>query len=413
MGLCAQKNGEEMANKGKPRRLVSSTRYVKQELVGTTKPLGSDSDGDNRVYAGTVMSTWNCGNCGHQNIGGDTKHCPNCQSPKGDYDGEEYQQPALDAPYLSAAKLNDMNVDITHHYSDEQCPFCNSRLKPQTKVCPNCHGVVRPDEEDEPEPSFEQVSLYQNQADLPEVSKSGFTVNWKLIGIGLIVAALIGLVTFFLWPREEQAVVTQASWVSTVSLQEYQYNQYVGWEIPIGGDYVSESREIHHYDPVYVRTDTECHRERVDDPDTCRSVYSHTDRDCYDDGTCDEHDVYEQECTENYHYENVCEETDVYRQEPRYAQKYTYNIWEWVEISPVTLSGTGSDIRYPTDFVIDDYHRESGREQTFALVFTVGEDSYTYVPQSLDEYLRYPEGSEWIIVRNWSIITEIKPLPAR
>lgn len=417
------------------RKVISQRKFVDPNLVGTTLTTGTTNPvGTKRVYQGTVMSTWNCNNCGHQGIPGDTKTCPNCSSTKGDTENEEYQHPADDAPYLSAPKLEEMGVDIHTHESDEQCPFCGQRLKPGTQVCTKCGGAIndpartsrqcrscglatnaytcpkcqsptlnREDilQRDSSSESYEapKETVYQHFS-----SESGFAVNWKYVGIGLLVAALIGALIFFLWPREERAMVTETNWTSTVYLQEYQYNRHSGWSIPAGGDYVSQSQEIHHYDQVPDGYETVYDTRQV-----CRSVYSYTQETCYDDGTCDRDAVYEDEC----HDETTSRQVQKYRDVPVYQTRYVYMIWEWVDITPAVLRGTGPDVRYPTDFVIDEFHRESHRGQTFSLTFTVDENTYTYAPRTLDEYLQYPQGTEWIIVRYGPVVAEIKPLPAR
>lgn len=440
------------------RRVVSKRSFVDPNLVGTTKPTGTTGRvGQQREYLGTVESVWTCSSCGTSGIPGGTKSCPNCKSPKGGKrENEEYQHPADSAPYLSPAQLTSMGVDVATHESDEQCPFCDAKLNPGTQVCPNCNGNIvdaartsrkclncgretnsykcencgseTVNHKDIVErPSFTAPARREYVDPYPEPKRRP-TVNWRLVGIGLAVVAIIAVVAFLLWPRQERATVSQSSWVSTVYLEEYQYNQHSGWSIPMGGDYVSQSEQFHHYESVYSHTENQCHMETVPDgydtvydtDEVCTSVYSHTDETCYDDGTCDREAVYEDECHDvttsrqvpRTRQERVCEDVRIYRDEPRYATQYVYNIWEWVSISPAVLSGTGSEVRYPTDFVIDERHRETRRAQTFSLTFSVGENSYTYIPGSLSEYLQYPWGTEWVIVRTGNTITEIKPVEA-
>jgi hypothetical protein len=107
---------------------------------------------------------------------------------------------------------------------------------------------------------------------------------------------------------------------------------------------------------------------------------------------------------------DVCEDVDIFRDEPRYANWYTYNIWEWVAVSPVVAGGSGFEPYWPTGFTIDEKYRESGRTQTYTVLFRVKDKTYSYAPKSFEEYLRYQIGSVWIIKRSGSAIVEVRSI---
>lgn len=424
------------------KKVVSRRRFVDPNLVGTTRPAGT-----RREYQGTVEAQWTCNSCGIEKIPGGTKKCPNCAHPKDA--SETYEPPPLDAPFLTSKQLADMGINVTTHDSDEECPFCSSRVKPGTQVCPNCNGniidVARTThrcpncgresnstncpscnavtESKSQKPSLNYLSdLFSSST----ASEARSTINWPIIGGILLGVMLIGGLIFALWPREEKAIVTHASWNSTIYLEEYQYNQHSNWSVPPGGEIVSvEEQKFHHYESVFDHREEQCHLERQQvDTDTreytdrdCQDVYSHTEETCYDDGTCDRDPVYNEVCTDVTYTEQVpvyddvevCSMVDIYRDEPRYAPWYTYNIWEWVSITPAQLAGTGEPY-WPTEYRLDETHRESGRNQTYTVIFTADDNDHPYSPQTYEEYQRYPIGTEWMIKRSGPIVVEVNPL---
>ena len=424
------------------KKVVSRTSFVDQSKVGRRT-----SASISRVPVGTVEARWDCTSCGTPNIPGFTKVCPKCGNPR---DTDETYQPPQDlrsARLLSAEELRNAGVD-EEHLGDQQCGYCGYFSKPGTPTCPYCSAnlsdvartcrkcgncghetnlVTCPqcgettepkdeDEEAEPPHSFEFPSL------------SGF--DWsRLTGFWWIPVALavLGLLAFFLWPRQALVTVNDAYWVYTVNLQEYQYNSHEGWDLPYSADKTGEETRIHHYETIIDGYHQECHDEYevtgyetvTDTEQVCESVYSHTDVTCYDDGSCDYDDVYETECHSEpvsrqepvYGYVEHCEQVADTHEEPRYATYYFYSIWEWVNINPAVASEHNFEPYWPTGYVLDEKHRESGRYEEYyiSLISEDGEDTFSLTPTMFAEYNLYQIGSQWLITHSGGIITEIQP----
>ncbi len=117
------------------RKLVSSTKSVNPKKAGMTKPAGTRT-----VYVGTVDADWTCNSCGHDHINGSTKLCPMCGNPKDST--ETYVTPADSRPFLTEKDMKARGVDLDHG-SDEECPFCNAKIAPKSKICPNCGGAIK------------------------------------------------------------------------------------------------------------------------------------------------------------------------------------------------------------------------------------------------------------------------------
>ena len=135
-------------------------------------------------------------------------------------------------------------------------------------------------------------------------------------------------------------------------------------------------------------------------------MYDHTERTCYDDGTCDEYDVYrdEQTCSNEY----VCNEVPVYESVPVYQDWYVYNVWEWVDVKPAIARGTDTDIYWP-ETRLSNTQNERARTESCLVTFTNTKGAtYTYRPPCAELY-RFQRGSQWKITRNATEILEVQP----
>lgn len=426
------------------KKVVSRSRFVDPSKVGRRT-----SANVSRVHVGTVEARWDCTSCGTANLPGFTKVCPKCGNPR---DKDETYQPPADmrkARLLSAEELQSAGV-AEDHLGDQQCGYCGYFSKPGTPVCPYCQAnltdVARTSRKcpncehetndvtcsqcgettkakgsDEDEESSQAWSFQPPQLGNFDWSQYSW-LKWMPVAL-----AVIGLIAFLLWPRQAQVSVTDAWWVYTVNLQEYQYNPHEGWNLPAGADKTSEETRIHHYDTIIDGYHQECHDEYevtgyetvTDTEQVCESVYSHTDVTCYDDGSCDYDDVYETECHSEpvsrqepvYGYVEHCEQVADTHEEPRYAQYYFYMIWEWVGINPAVSTAHDFAPYWSTDYVIDDTHREAGRLEEYYVTLTTedGEDTFSLTPGSFAEYNLYQIGSQWLITHSGGIITEIVP----
>lgn len=425
------------------KKVVSKSRFVDPDKVGRRT-----SANISREHAGTVEAEWKCSSCGTDQIPGFKKVCPECGNPKGS--DETYQPPNWrTARLLSAKELAEAGVDEDHS-SDQQCGYCGGFSKPGTKSCPYCSAnltdVARTcrkcpncqHETNDVTCSHCGETTVPKDPKVVEMIKSAMpSLSFDSGGFDLtrlfnfwwvpVALAVIGLIAFLLWPRQAQVSVTDAWWVYTVNLQEYQYNPHEGWNLPAGADKTDEETRIHHYDTIIDGYHQECHDEYevvgyetvTDTEQVCESVYSHTDVTCYDDGSCDYDDVYETECHSEpvsrqepvYDYVEYCEQVADTHEEPRYAQYYFYMIWEWVGITPAVSSRHDFAPYWPTDYVIDETHREAGRLEEYHITLTTedGEDTFSLTPNSFAEYNLYQIGSQWLITHSGSIITEILP----
>ncbi|MCB9813174.1 MAG: hypothetical protein H6772_02075 [Pseudomonadales bacterium] len=135
-------------------------------------------------------------------------------------------------------------------------------------------------------------------------------------------------------------------------------------------------------------------------------VYDYTEVVTYDDGTTDTIDHYKPDCWDEPRTRQVPNMVD----QPVYETWYTYMQWEWVFIRSAVATGSNYDPYWPTDYRIDDTHRESGREMSFSVYFDEldGDGNFTYHPNSLDELKTFNINSMWQITHSGGIVTEIE-----
>jgi hypothetical protein len=414
------------------KRVVSQSTYVDPSKVGQRKSAGT-----RKVYRGTLEAQWTCNSCGRTGIPGRAKRCPSCGNPKDT--SEEYEAPTTPGKYLTPEALKAMGVDPTLHLSDEKCDYCGATLKPGAQKCPNCGAALRDvgytthvcpaceresNEEKCPNcgsPTEEKLVAHRQAKPPkpPSIQRQSLSLPPflnKLIAIlkqpkylvpTLIILSLmccgICLAIYASISRTDTATVTDIAWERTIAIEEHQYNEHGDWTLPPGADLHSQEERIHHYDKVQIGTEKDCGYE-----ETCEteSVYDHTERTCYDDGTCDEHDVYRDEsnCTNEY----VCDEVPIYEDVPVVQTWYAYSVWEWVNVRQAVARGSDADVHWP-EVELGNNQREGERSERCVVTLTNKKrNSYPFSPPC-SELSRYPRGSEWQIKRNSTKVLEVQP----
>jgi hypothetical protein len=425
-----------------PRKVVSRTSYVDPNKVGRKAPPGTK-----RVFAGITAAEWACSSCGHDGISGLTKVCPRCNNPKG---SDETYQPPRDlrgARRLSARELTAAGVDEDHS-SDQQCAYCGGFSHPGTAACPYCGAnladVARASrkchscgtetnnvtcascgETTKPKGNIFAGAFSSPIPTEPQTygayKPEGLLKYWWIFA-GAFFVILLGF--WGLWPRQTVAKVVAVSWKCTVQLEEYQYNAREGWDPQ--GDITGQEERVHHYDTIIDGYHEECkdvyeivgYETVYGTENVCENEYVRTDVTCYDDGTCENDDVYEYRChTEStssqeavWDYVEHCEQVADTHDEPRYATWYFYKVWEWNFIGFVEESGNDFAPYWPSGYTIDQTHREGGKEEqyTVTLIDETGEDQFVYTTGDYADYYRFQLGTRWNVTSSGGIITEIE-----
>lgn len=430
------------------RKVVSQRNFIDPSKVGQRRPAGTGSE-----YQGTKDADWDCNSCGHKGVTGNVKICPACGNPK---DGsEKYTEPTDNRPYLTAEELQARGVDRDHG-SDELCPFCQAHIAPKTEVCPQCGGIIKNVGKTSricPNCERETNEIYcpncgtttNSKSDIkrspltstrslpiPELDNSdGIKKFLKVVGGVAAIALVIFIMAMIFTPKVKIGSVSQSSWSCSVPRQEYQYNFHGNWYLPENADPVNQYMKFHHYDQVYVRTDTVCADEwevvgshtEYGTEQVCEtdSVYAGSTTTCYDDGTCDTEDNYDDVTTchneptseevDDYGWVNHCHQEDIYEDVPVEQMWYEYNIWEWASIAPLTTSGNDTQISCPVVAETETLKQAGNPDITCDTTFAVDKKQYQYRPDCVSEFPRYSTGSNWQLTISGPSIIKVESVP--
>jgi hypothetical protein len=252
------------------------------------------------------------------------------------------------------------------------------------------------------------------------------------LSIAIIVAACFAIVyewrRALLAPPVERQLLT-AAWAFDAVVHEWRVAVKEGWDLPPdhGKIHGQELRHrgmrqvLDHYQEVctlVLRTervlshyDPECKEERTGWQEE-REVYSHTEEVCYNDGSCDEEEVYtrvrdpiiEVVCRntkpvyqEHIHHDNVCKQHPVMRQEPQMSMWYIYDYGQWwstVGILPVHYEGEEEPLIPP----LPEGKQYAAQQWSFTLTISPN----TTFAVSRDDYLAYKgKIGQTILVREY------------
>ncbi len=417
------------------KRVVSTSRRVDANKAGQQGQPDSE-----KRYVGTFEAEWTCSSCGRTPIPGSVKVCPSCAHPKDA--SETYQEPGQRGRYLTASELAQQGVDPAQHLSDETCEYCGAKIKPGTQICPHCNAnlvevgytsrqcpTCQHETNEMTCPACGTATVMKGQkpvaaAPLPHPTAKPQSFFARLGVWGLFLAILVcgclglgaAIISQAVANRPQPVTVTDVYWKRTILLEEYKYNERGDWTLPPTADLISTEEAIHHYNDILTGYVEQCHtesqqvgsRQECGYEQSCQSVsvYDYTETVCYDDGTCDDHDVYttEQQCSDEYVCEDVpnyqdvqvCEDVPQYIQEPVYQTYYTFNIWEWVIMDPVVAEGHDHNLYWP-EVTTSDAVREqnNGRIETCTITVTDKDGYNSEYTVPCEEFGRYERGTMW------------------
>ena len=316
-----------------------------------------------------VMGYWDCPVCGNKGIPGNVMNCPSCGRARGDVrfymkDGAESstreENERGDIEYLSEAEAANASRN-----PDWYCSFCNSLNRDNAAFCSNC-GASREDSESnyfdrlkKKEEAEQAEKAAQPQIRTPQKKKSFLPV------LLIIAAVLIGLMVWLNGSSTQGNLeVVGTAWSRTIPIEQNRQFTETGWSVPAGGTETGSRQEIHHYDQVldhYEEVEVQRSRRVLDHYET---YYTYSDL-----GNGSFEEVEHQRPVYETEYYTETESRPVYVSVPRYATKYTYTIWRWVQSREATASGEDHSPYWP-ETALEENERE-GSERTESYSFTV------------------------------------------
>ena len=211
-----------------------------------------------------IEGFWDCPYCGQKRIGGLTKTCPNCNTPRG-----------KNIKFYMDDPTNYVTDDVAKKVSknpDWLCTYCDSLNSDDLKICrvcgaekeesksnyfenrekqeehkkkienaystPNAH--VEKEKESFSNNSFSQHSTnnlsQSTKHNKPVKKKKGLSSKFLKIGAISLAAILLiaGLVSLFM-PKTQEGIVDSFSWSRSIEVEEYKTVQESDWSDPPGG----------------------------------------------------------------------------------------------------------------------------------------------------------------------------------
>lgn len=270
------------------------------------------------------VGRWDCSTCGHKGNYGPHTRCKNCGAPR-PKDVKFY------LPEQEEIVKDEVRLKEAREGPDWHCGHCGNSNKARLSTCSSC-GNAR--DLQSGDTVYEVRRLPNNPPpdnNTASPRKPGRTFL-KLIGtvLGLI---LVCTFTTIACRKTQPVPVEGFRWERQTEMENYTWVTHESWDYPNDGELLASFEAIHHYDHVYVRTETRTREVQIKVGET---EYVCGQRDLgngyFEDEYCSA-PIYETQ-TESY-------QEDIYEDIPVYQTKYRYRIMEW--IYDHTIKATGND----------------------------------------------------------------------
>ena len=357
---------------------------------------------------------WDCPHCGMERNRGPERFCGGCGAPRGE-DVKFY------LPEDARVVREEEEVKRAKGGPDWNCSYCGGDNYGYNNYCTGCGGP-RDGSADKEGKEYKAGAIPRSQEDLdkkervpkedkeskrkaspkkePE-KKSGPSSLLKIGGgvgcAALICIILVGLCIFSFFAFRTQEVslkVTGLSWERTVEIEELRTITEKGWEgeLPSDARYISESREVHHYEKVQVGTETKTET-------VTEKVQTGTEKvkvGVKDLGNGYFEDVYETRPVYKNVQKKVTKDVPVYKDEPVYKNKITYEVDRWQTDRTEKSSGIDNEKPYWPEFTLSGKEREGNKTEIYMVTLAGPEGkSYDYKAKSENEWDKFEMGKSY------------------
>ena len=336
-----------------------------------------------------VLNVWRCQHCGEQDIPSSASRCPACGADRG-LGVETAVAPGQRIEGEVARKLASGDW-LYCAYCDVQVPPVDEQGNPVGE-CPTCKGPLSEATTmaAEEEVDAADAGQYRKEATRrkgeplhrPAPPKKKRTALY--IALGLVGAALLGVVLYFVLRGPDRLQVTARAWTCNLEVEKHGPVQDEGWieTVPAGARDRTCSRQIHHHDKVPAGTET--YTDRVASGRTCAS-YGYRKKGGTSVKTCKRWET---------KYRTVTKTRTRYRRVPVYRQRCRYTVDRWHTARTLTASGTGEqEPAWPAADGLASRERAGKRSGVFTLELKGEDGARSYTCGTLEEWKRYPKGT--------------------
>lgn len=352
-----------------------------------------------------IEMTWRCSTCATVNRGRDMT-CSSCGDPKDASEHYEMPTDTARAPTVTDPEL----VVRAKAGPNWRCSYCSSDQRRTDGTCRQCGGVP--------------AAPRRPSAAAPVSSPPRRSVVRGPIAAVVGGVVLVGGATAFATrTRTYEAEVTAVFWEQRIVVDRYDVQEREGWRRETGADafdIVSLGQQIHHYDEVLDHYDTERYTVDVPCGQDCQTIPETCSESCSANGngfatcrtTCSGGG---QSCTTRYCDQWRTRQVPRYRDEPRYAERIRYKIWDWAYARTVVASGSAvDDVHWPDGGAMPEAdaegHRERETRESSFKVALAYDDASVVVAVAADDFASFAPGSSHVLVTHWGSF-ELDGLP--
>ncbi len=265
------------------------------------------------------VGRWDCNVCGHKGNPGPSLHCESCGAPRP-------KNVKFYLPEDAEIVKDEEKIKEAEAGPDWICDFCGAHNKATSQVCESC-GAAK-NYQNYVQPSQDVIDFLEKNK---KKIKNNFKIDKKFKRIALVILLLtIGILLFGSISRKVDVKVEKKIWTKKYEIEKYVKVKKSDWSLPPNAELISKKDAVHHYDEVFDHYEIKTRKVKVKVGEE-KYVCGHKDL-----GNGYFKDVY---CTRPvYEYKTETYKEPVYKKIPIYKTKYTFYIWEWQKIKPITIS---------------------------------------------------------------------------
>ena len=394
-----------------------------------------------------IEMLWDCP-AGHKRQLGRNLQCSECGYARVEKD--EYYMP--DDPEHAPEVTDAKQLEDACAGPNWTCEFCGKHERRNGNECANCGAKPKEDVlSDAPAlvydtATFPDISTKQEPENTPEntpvpqqisVPPEDDVINdfsatrrrFTAFKIGSIITGVLLGISFIIWlfiPSKVDTTVQSVAWTHTIHIERKQIVEQTGFEEDEPGDAFNiqpDGTKYHHSNHVRIGSHIEhynvsvqCGQTCVDIPRRCstsctpgKNGYASCRESCSGGG---------KSCSPKYCDQDRTRTVDDYEDVPVYRPYFSWAVWRWVHNRDVVHSGATLETNWPS---ADEEHldagvspgeeeRESGRDESYTVVFGDGKETWTSHPSGENNFKRYSLGSKWTITKDHlGIIHDIQP----
>jgi hypothetical protein len=376
-----------------------------------------------------IEGTWNCTSCDKKGIPARFKKCPNCNNPR-ELSGKESE---FDFGEMDAATgrlrregvTDEKALDMANAGADWFCAYCGASNRGDQPICKHCKAERTDDAkalQEEADPGLPPEEVPQK----PPPKKWG--MGWK-IALGLVGSLFLccgGTVVYWIWESMEHDTTGQilsTEWKRTMYQERFTPVTLEGWQdelrlqqprMPVNG-----TGEVAGLQNIRSCASRQRSTRKVADGQqrVCttksRKVACGTEEKCrtrdkgngFKEEVCEDVTKY---CSESY---EDCNMETRYRDEPVYAQKCSYDTYQWKEVTRRDTSGKDGDPpRWPelTAGGVERLRREA--KYSLQIAYDGGKKNTSLEPKTEQEFIVWKKGQEVnLTVTNGGEVKKINP----